>query len=514
MPGSTDSSATEAYRDTTAQPAKTADEVVTHPPKTDADADAPETDLEKKGADGPPSGGGGGGGPPPGMAPADFPDGGREAWLVTFGGFLGLFCTFGLVNCVGTFQEYYVRVPLRDYDSSAVSWIPSTQVFFMIFFGAIVSSPYFHPLLPHTHTHTHTHMNIYTERKRERERVERGIYADISQWGRVFDVYGPRWLLLLGTASYIFGLMMTSLSTEYYQFFLSQAVVGAVGSSAVFNACMSSLVTWFLRRRAAAFGIMVAGSSLGGVVLPIMMTHLIRLIGFPWMMRTVAFVFLALLAVTNLTVRSRLPPRPRPFVFSEYVSGFRQPAMALTVAGNFFFMLGMFLPFNYVLLQAGAAGMSPSLIPYLLPILNAVSILGRIIPGIIADKLGRYNVMIVVCAVSAVFCLAVWIPIADTAGILVFTVIFGFSSGGFISLVPTLIAQISDIQQIGTRVGAAFAVQSVGALVGSPIGGAIVDAMDGDYLGLQLFCGCSMIVGVAFMVSARYVQVGFALKKV
>ncbi|KAI9901990.1 hypothetical protein N3K66_003807 [Trichothecium roseum] len=471
MPGSTDSSATEAYRDTATQHTKAADEVFTLPTKTDApDAPAapitPETDLEKKGADGPPAGGG----PPPGMAPADFPDGGREAWLVTFGGFLGLFCTFGLVNCVGTFQEYYVRVPLRDYDSSAVSWITSTQVFFMIFFGAI--------------------------------------------WGRVFDVYGPKWLLLLGTISYIFGLMMTSLSTEYYQFFLSQAVVGAVGSSAVFNACMSSLVTWFLRRRAAAFGVMVAGSSLGGVVLPIMMTHLIRLVGFPWMMRTVAFVFLALLAVTNLTVRSRLPPRPRPFVFAEYVSGFRQPAMALTVAGNFFFMLGMFLPFNYVLLQAGAAGMSPSLIPYLLPILNAVSILGRIIPGIVADKLGRYNVMIVVCAVSAIFCLAVWIPITDTAGILVFTVIFGFSSGGFISLVPTLIAQISDIQQIGTRVGAAFAVQSLGALVGSPIGGAIVDAMDGDYLGLQLFCGCSMIVGVAFMVSARYVQVGFTFKKV
>ncbi len=34
-------------------------------------------------------------------------------------------------------------------------------------------------------------------------------------------------------------------------------------------------------------------------------------------------------------------------------------------------MLGMFLPFNYVLLQAKAAGVSPTLITYLLPILNA-----------------------------------------------------------------------------------------------------------------------------------------------
>ena len=34
-------------------------------------------------------------------------------------------------------------------------------------------------------------------------------------------------------------------------------------------------------------------------------------------------------------------------------------------------MLGMFLPFNYVLLQADAVGVSRTLIPYLLSILNA-----------------------------------------------------------------------------------------------------------------------------------------------
>lgn len=166
--------------------------------------------------------------------------------------------------------------------------------------------------------------------------------------------------------------MMVSLSKEYYQFFLSQSVLASIGSSAVFNACMSSLVTWFFRRRAAAFGIMVSGSSLGGVVLPIMMDKMITQVGFPWMMRTMAFIFLFLLAITCFTVRSRLPPKPRPFVFKEYVDSLREPTMVITCVGMFFFMWGMFLPFNYVLLQAEAAGMSETLIPYLLPILNAV----------------------------------------------------------------------------------------------------------------------------------------------
>ena len=78
-------------------------------------------------------------GPPPGMRPEDFPDGGTTAWLVVFGGWCALFCTFGLVNCVGVFEAYYVAGPLKDYNSSTVSWIMSVQVFFMIFCGAIVS---------------------------------------------------------------------------------------------------------------------------------------------------------------------------------------------------------------------------------------------------------------------------------------------------------------------------------------------------------------------------------------
>jgi MFS family permease len=117
--------------------------------------------------------------------------------------------------------------------------------------------------------------------------------------------------------------------------------------------------------------------------------------------------------------------------------------------------------------------------------------------------------MILVTGLSAVICLAVWIPISSTAGILVFTVIFGFSSGGFISLGPTLIASLCELKDIGTRIGGAFAIQSIGALIGSPIAGAIVDSQGGDYLGLQLFCGLAMLLGMIFFIASRYVQVGF-----
>jgi nitrate/nitrite transporter NarK len=52
--------------------------------------------------------------------------------------------------------------------------------------------------------------------------------------GKIFDDYGPRYLLLSGTFFHVFGLMMTSLSKKYYQFLLSQAVCSAIGASCVF----------------------------------------------------------------------------------------------------------------------------------------------------------------------------------------------------------------------------------------------------------------------------------------
>lgn len=151
----------------------------------------------------------------PWMDPKSFPDGGAKAWLTVAGASACLFVSFGWVNCVGIFQEYYQSNQLKDYTASDISWIPALQstsslvavsifltmlVFFMLFGGTFV--------------------------------------------GRIFDDYGPRYLLLTGTFLHVFGLMMTSISTKYYQLLLSQAICSPIGASMVFYpafTCVSSI---------------------------------------------------------------------------------------------------------------------------------------------------------------------------------------------------------------------------------------------------------------------------------
>jgi MFS family permease len=169
--------------------------------------------------------------------------------------------------------------------------------------------------------------------------------------GKIFDNYGPRWLLIIGSFLHVFGLMMTSLSTQYYQFILAQGIVSALGASAIFYAAMSSVGTWFFKNRGAAFGIMASGSSLGGVIFPIMVSKLIPKIGFQWTMRAVAFMILGMLIIANFTVKSRLTPRPKPFDPLDFVRPVKERAFLLLCIASFFFFFGTFLPFNYIILQ-------------------------------------------------------------------------------------------------------------------------------------------------------------------
>lgn len=65
--------------------------------------------------------------PNPWMDSAAFPDGGAKAWLTVAGASSCLFVSFGWVNCVGVFQEYYQRNQLKQYTASDIAWIPALQ---------------------------------------------------------------------------------------------------------------------------------------------------------------------------------------------------------------------------------------------------------------------------------------------------------------------------------------------------------------------------------------------------
>lgn len=196
--------------------------------------------------------------------------------------------------------------------------------------------------------------------------------------GVLFDNFGPRWLLIAGSFFHIFGLMMISISKEYYQFFLAQGICSPIGTAALFHCSITSVNTWFRRRRALALGVTFSGSGFGGIIFPIMITRIIPVLGFGWAIRICAFTSLFLLVITNLTVSSRLnhqkkTPLCHPL---DFFRPLREIPFVLTSAATFFLYWGLFLPFAFIPTQAQRYGMSAYLASYLIAILNA----GRSVP--------------------------------------------------------------------------------------------------------------------------------------
>jgi dipeptide/tripeptide permease len=135
---------------------------------------------------------------------------------------------------------------------------------------------------------------------------------------------------------------------------------------------------WFDKKKGAAFGLCFTGSSLGGVIFPIMITHLIPKVGFPWTMRTCAFLILGLLIIANLTVRPRVAPKRGASHKGNYLAPWREPASVFLMTGFFLVTFGIFVPIDYIQVQARAAGMGSGILQYIVPILNAARFVAEI----------------------------------------------------------------------------------------------------------------------------------------
>jgi len=175
-------------------------------------------------------------------------------------------------------------------------------------------------------------------------------------------------------------------------------------------------------------------------------------------------------------------------------------------------ILGMFTPFFYLPTYAVQHGMSSQLSSYLIAILNGASFLGRVIPGILADKLGPLN-MLCLAGLSTGILIFAWQACHTNAGIIIFSVFYGFCSGAIVSLMTFSLASVpKNPQNIGTYMGMGMAVCSFGALIGPPVNGALVTRYHGFNQSMDM-SGVFVVVGaLGILVAKHFHEKGFLAK--
>ncbi|KAG7129289.1 transporter MCH4 like protein [Verticillium longisporum] len=253
----------------------------------------------------------------------------------------------------------------------------------------------------------------------------------------------------------------------------------------LFYPSIAAIGNWFNERRALATGIACTAGGLGGIAFPLIILYSAPHIGFGWSMRIIGFICTASCLAACFLIEKRLPPNRLPALF----------------------------PTPTISSYAIHAGMGAEAAYLLNTLLNAGAVLGRALPGYIADKYGAFNIMSITVMVCTVIIYGLWLTSGgNEAMIQAFTVLFGFWSGAAISLTPVCIGRVSQTKDLGKRSGTAFCVSSFAGLAGIPIAGAILGANGGSYRGLILLTGGFYVATSIAFVGARGVTGGWRLK--
>ncbi|RMJ12411.1 hypothetical protein CDV36_007939 [Fusarium kuroshium] len=405
----------------------------------------------------------------------EFPEGGLQAWLVVFGAFCAMLSVFGLINTAAVFESYFSQNQLREYSSSQIGWIFSLYLFIVFFVGI--------------------------------------------QVGPIFDKYGPKLMVAAGGLLIGSSLLILSVCEGFYQIILSYSVIGGLGGALLNSPAYASIAHFFDAKRGFATGIAITAGSIGGIVFPILLQKLLPSVGFAWTTRILGFILLGLAVPATVFLRSRLPPQDKITSVWPDLTMFKDLKFTLSAFGIFFMEWGLFVPLTYIVSYAGRSSDHGTTDSYtLLSILNAGSLVGRFLPGFLADKLGRFNVIVITIVLCSISVFGLWLPAGDSKPMLIaFAVVFGFASGSNLGLAPVCLGQLCDPRDYGRFVSTAFMVASFGTLSSLPIAGAILEAGnrgDAGWKALIAFAGLSYALAVACYLAARVLAVGWSIKKI
>jgi nitrate/nitrite transporter NarK len=131
--------------------------------------------------------------------------------------------------------------------------------------------------------------------------------------------------------------------------------LAGIGSSLLFTPSIAAIGHFFSAKRGFATGIATTGGSAGGIVYPMMLQKLFVELGWGWSIRILGFMALALTAVSNLLIRSRLPPLENASAHPN-MRIFKNVAFAWTTAGVFLLEFALFIPLTFISLYALSQG--------------------------------------------------------------------------------------------------------------------------------------------------------------
>ncbi|KAF9099370.1 hypothetical protein BGX29_000641 [Mortierella sp. GBA35] len=377
---------------------------------------------------------------------ATFGDGvvmesGYRGYLVVFGGFLIILALVGYVSIYGIFQAKYNDIyGVRGKTQSSISFVGSLASGFQFGFTIIT--------------------------------------------GPIMNRWGHKCTLWTGSIVASLGLLLASWCTELWQLYLTQGVMFGIGASFLNIAATAIPPLWYDKSRGLAMGICFCGAGVGGLIFGFAIPALINAVGIYWTLRIFAifhFVCTAFAAIVMRAPRQLAGPPVEAKRDVLNLAIMKDPGFMLWFVAAVLFGFAYVVPFAYVPSYAkDVIGLDSNVQGgQLLAIMSGANAIGRILIGIAGDRLGAVGVAGFSFIAAGASCF-IWMFAQTHGALIAFSIVYGFFSGTFFTMVASITANIVGLANLGSGLTVIYLTNTPGNLFTLPIAGKIFE-QTGNY---------------------------------
>jgi len=327
--------------------------------------------------------------------------------------------------------------------------------------------------------------------------------------GGLTDRLDPRMVLTLCGFFLGLGYLLMSQLGAVWQLYLFYGVIIGTGMGGAWVPLLSTVARWFVKRRSMMSGIVLTGTSIGALIAPLVASQLIST--YDWRMSYIIMGSLVLVVVALVAQFLRRDPAQMGQVPYGESKGEEQGLKARTdgfslkeavYTRQFWVVFAMFLCFGFFMFavivhivpHATDLGISAVSAANILATIGGLAIVGRVVLGSAADRIGNRRVFIIgfILLSAALFWL---VPAREVWMLYLFAAVFGFAHGGVGASESPLVARLFGLSSHGLILGVTSLGFTTGAAVGPFLAGYIFD-VTGSYQVAFLVCAAIGIVGL------------------
>ena len=306
-------------------------------------------------------------------------------------------------------------------------------------------------------------------------------------------------------------LLFASQANSYFPLLLACFLAGLGVGMATLLPISLVIANWFREKRGIAMGVAIAGVSAGGMLMVEVAAAAIRAGG--WRAGYVALALPILLIAVPLTVvvvRTRPPAEPRRAATMQpkeealshlpELEGFslaeavEMRSFWLVAAATFLFAFTVYGILTQLVVYLIGIGYQPSTAAIVLGLMLGFNAAGKVVFGIVADRIGARVAMavsfaIIACGIVLLLCSREGLLLAS------FLAVYGPTWGAPLALIPLLTIESLGLKHYGSLGGMLRIAEATGAVLGPLIVGRIFDLTNsyGPAFGLSILCAIVLL---------------------